>query len=44
MSKKQVKTIEQEEIKYKLIVIGDENIGKKSILNRFKNNKFRIIN
>jgi small GTP-binding protein len=39
MSKKQ-KTKEQEEIKYKLIVIGDENVGKTSILNRFKNNLF----
>ena len=40
MSKRQVTTIEQEEIKYKLIVIGDENVGKTSILNRFKNNQF----
>ena len=39
MSKKQ-KKIEQEEVKYKLIVIGDENVGKTSILNRFKNNQF----
>ena len=39
MSKKQQK-IEHEEMKYKLIVIGDENVGKTSILNRFKNNQF----
>ena len=39
MSKNQ-KTIRNEEVKYKLIVIGDENVGKTSILNRFKNNLF----
>jgi Ras-related protein Rab-6A len=32
-----------EEIKYKLIVIGDENVGKTAILNRFKNNQFSAI-
>ena len=39
MSKNQ-KTVRNEEVKYKLIVIGDENVGKTSILNRFKNNLF----
>ena len=39
MSKNQ-KKIEHEEVKYKLIVIGDENVGKTSIINRFKNNQF----
>ena len=31
---------ETEELKYKLIVIGDELVGKTAILNRFKFNKF----
>ena len=31
------------EIKYKLIVIGDENVGKTSILDRFKSNQFSPI-
>jgi len=34
---------ENEEIKYKLIVIGDELVGKTSILNRFKSNQFNAI-
>ena len=38
--KKEKKNIDIEEMKYKLIVIGDENVGKTSILNRFKNNQF----
>ena len=37
------KNDEIEEIKYKLIVIGDENVGKTAILNRFKNNQFSAI-
>ncbi len=28
------------EIKYKLIMIGDENVGKTSIINRCKNDKY----
>jgi len=42
MTQKQ-KNIDAGEIKYKLIVIGDENIGKTSILERFKNNQFSPI-
>ena len=34
---------ENEELKYKLIVIGDELVGKTSILNRFKSNQFNAI-
>ena len=39
MSKKQT-DIDIEEIKFKLIVIGDENVGKTSILDRFNSNQF----
>ena len=35
--------LESEEIRYKLIVIGDELVGKTSILNRFKSNQFNAI-
>ena len=34
---------DSEEIRYKLIVIGDELVGKTAILNRFKNNQFNAI-
>lgn len=30
----------RKEIIYKLVLIGDEDVGKSSIINRFKNNKF----
>ena len=42
MSKYKANT-DMEEIKYKLIVIGDENVGKTSILERFKSNQFSPI-
>ena len=42
MSRNQ-KNIDIPELKYKLIVIGDENIGKTSILERFKSNQFSPI-
>ena len=35
--------LESEEVRYKLIVIGDELVGKTSILNRFKRNQFNAI-
>ena len=35
-----MRKLDHEEIKYKLIVIGDENVGKTSIINRFKSNQF----
>ena len=35
-----MKNIEHKEIKYKLIMLGDENVGKTSIINRFKNNEY----
>ena len=35
--------LESEELRYKLIVIGDELVGKTAILNRFKNNQFNAI-
>ena len=34
---------ENEELKYKLIVIDDELVGKTSIINRFKSNQFNAI-
>ena len=43
MSRNNPSNKEQEELKYKLIVIGDELVGKTSILNRFKNNQFNAI-
>ena len=36
-------SLESEELRYKLIVIGDELVGKTAILNRFKNNQFNAI-
>ena len=42
MSRNQ-KNIDIPELKYKLIVIGDENVGKTSILDRFKSNQFSPI-
>ena len=32
-----------EEIKFKFIVLGDENVGKTSIINRFKTNQFSAV-
>ena len=43
MSRNKTSNSEQEELKFKLIVIGDELVGKTSILNRFKNNQFNAI-
>ena len=43
MSRNNKNSSESDEIKYKLIVIGDELVGKTSILNRFKSNQFNAI-
>ena len=43
MNRNKKDNIDTEEIRYKLIVIGDELVGKTSILNRFKSNQFNAI-
>lgn len=35
-----MKESEEKEKKYKIVMLGDQNVGKTSIINRFKHNKF----